>query len=385
MSKQGYYIYESLFKNGKLVYPGVQKKIDSQISQFEAHGYHTEAIVLEETATISQKIKKRLPFFVQSEMWEKAFSRMESPCFIYIRRPLIEAGIVRFTRKVKKHYPECKIILELYTYPYDRDDFLSKTKFLKMLPCYCKELFNRRRLYRSVDRIATYSDHTLIWKIPTINIVNGVDVASIEKTSRTLEPNRKEIHLISVATMQSHHGYDRVLKGLQRYYAKNTEIKNTFVCYNVVGNGAELKKYIKFVEDNGLSNYVKFYGLLSGDSLRNVYNFADVAIGSLGMHRLGLKIGSTLKTREYLARGIPFVYAGEIDVFQNKAIDFALAVPSDESPIDIEKIVEFYQYLSQKYQGNSLSSHIRKFAVENVDISIAFMPIINYIANKEKS
>jgi len=46
-----------------------------------------------------------------------------------------------------------------------------------------------------------------------------------------------------------------------------------------------------------------------------------------------------LKTREYAARGIPFMYS-EIDSdFENKP--YVLKAIPDESPIDIEQIVNF--------------------------------------------
>ncbi|MDD3214465.1 MAG: hypothetical protein PHY64_12365, partial [Eubacteriales bacterium] len=63
-------------------------------------------------------------------------------------------------------------------------------------------------------------------------------------------------------------------------------------------------------------------------------------VGSLGMYRYGLAQGMTLKLREYMARGLPFVTAVDDPALPNDA-DFALRVSNDDSPIDMAAIVAF--------------------------------------------
>ena len=65
-----------------------------------------------------------------------------------------------------------------------------------------------------------------------------------------------------------------------------------------------------------LENNVFFWGAKSGDELKDFVNRADIGIASLGMHRLGLNVASTLKVKEYCAYGLPFIYA-----YTEKAIE----------------------------------------------------------------
>lgn len=372
MSKRGYYIHECMVKDGVSLFPGVGKKIQFQINVFAKHFLISE-ISLPDNGLVT-KICKRIPF-INIKEWNEILHDIHNPNFIYIRKPFIEGGFVCFLRKTKEKYPSCKIILELPTYPYDGELLQKNYKLVFNIPIFIKEKFYRCKLFKYVDVIATYSNNKKIWGIPTINLKNGVDVSTIKLHNKRYKGSiANEINLISVASMQPHHGYDRVIKGLKSYYEDNPQKK---VIYHVVGNGGELENYKRMVKKYNLEQYVIFYGPLYGEKLDKVYDIADIAIGSLGMHRIGLKSGSTLKTREYLAKGIPFIYAGGIDVFEGKDIDFALQVTSNDSAVDIHKVVMFYDNLAKYETG--LTEFIRKFAYEEIDINQVFMPIINYI------
>ncbi|KKX51678.1 hypothetical protein [Sphingobacterium sp. IITKGP-BTPF85] len=70
-----------------------------------------------------------------------------------------------------------------------------------------------------------------------------------------------------------------------------------------------------------------------------MFDLADFAIGSLARHRSGITYIRTLKTREYAARGIPFIYS-EIDTdFEGKP--YVLKATPDETPLDIAQIVDY--------------------------------------------
>lgn len=70
-------------------------------------------------------------------------------------------------------------------------------------------------------------------------------------------------------------------------------------------------------------------------------------------------MGSTLKVREYCARGIPFII-GYKDISLNKGLKFYYEVSNDETLLELNKILEWYKNL------NVESREIRKFAIENL-------------------
>jgi hypothetical protein len=95
------------------------------------------------------------------------------------------------------------------------------------------------------------------------------------------------------------------------------------------------------VKDNNMEEYVILYGKKHGEELDHIFDLCDFGIGSLGRHRVGIDKIKTLKNREYAARGIPFIYSETDNDFEHKP--YVLKAPADETPIDINRIIKFYQ------------------------------------------
>ena len=110
-----------------------------------------------------------------------------------------------------------------------------------------------------------------------------------------------------------------------------------------------------------------------------VYDKCQFAIECLGCHRKGIDRSSSLKSREYLAKGMPFVYSGEIDVFLEDPVDFCLKVPADESPVDIEELVAFADGLYERESEEALIGRIRKYAEGHVGMNVAMKSVIDYV------
>ncbi|MEI3231140.1 MAG: hypothetical protein V8S24_07840 [Gordonibacter pamelaeae] len=64
----------------------------------------------------------------------------------------------------------------------------------------------------------------------------------------------------------------------------------------------------KLVSELKLEDFIVFAGAATGSKLDAFFDDADVAVGSLGLHNRGF-LGLTMKSREYCARGIPFIYS----------------------------------------------------------------------------
>lgn len=69
---------------------------------------------------------------------------------------------------------------------------------------------------------------------------------------------------------------------------------------------------------------------------------------------------STLKAREYAAKGLPFITSLKLDIFENEK--FVLHVPADESNIDVNEIVAFYDELYLNKDAQELARNIREKA-----------------------
>jgi hypothetical protein len=93
------------------------------------------------------------------------------------------------------------------------------------------------------------------------------------------------------------------------------------------------------MEKYQIRDKVIFHGQLFGQALDDVFNQCQFAVGSLARHRSGITNIKTLKNREYATRGIPFIYSEQDTDFDHQP--YVLKAPADESPINIQHIIDF--------------------------------------------
>lgn len=248
-----------------------------------------------------------------------------NPCLIGFFKKLRKAGIHAVT--------------EIPTYPYDHE--FDDAKGFKRVGFILDKTF-RRCLYHYMDALVTFSDAEHIFGQRTIRISNGVDFDSIPLHQLSIISHHlSDLHLIGVAEVHYWHGFDRLIKGLGHYYQQGGQRK---VCFHIVGGIWEGDLYgtrgiQSLIDQYGLNNQVVLHGQLFGSQLDEVFNQCQFAIGSLGRHRNGITVIKTLKNREYATRGIPFIYSEQDSDFDDKP--YILKAPADESPIDIQKIIDF--------------------------------------------
>lgn len=227
-----------------------------------------------------------------------------------------------------------------------------------------------------MDRIITFSEDDEIFGIPTIKTINGLDFKKVPV--RNPEPESNEINLIAVASIEYWHGYDRFLKGLGEYY-KNEGRRN--IKFHIVGDGTPINDYKKIVEELNIKERVIFHGKKYGKELDEIYDKCSLAIACLGGHRKKLYLSSSLKSREYAAKGLPIISSISIDFIPDD-YKYLLFFDSDESPINVDRVVEFYERI---YKDNDsfkeVNKEIRDFAEIKCSISLAMKPVIDFILN----
>ena len=264
-----------------------------------------------------------------------------SPWLISFFRRLREAGVYAVT--------------EIPTYPYDAE---FKSLSLKdRLGLRVDRLF-RRRLYRQMDALVTFSDAEQIFGQRTIRISNGVDLDSIPVHAPTAPWSAAggELRLIGVAEVHPWHAFDRVIAGMGEYYARRRASgacaagqRQPDICFHIVGgvHPAHMERIFKpLIERYHLRQRVVFHGQLFGERLDDVFNQCHFAIGSLGRHRSGITVIKTLKNREYATRGIPFIYSEQDSDFDRQP--YVIKAPADESPVDMRRIISFMDHFTMQ-------------------------------------
>lgn len=285
--------------------------------------------------------------------------------YVYIRYGLMDVYYFKLLKAIKKS--GSKVVVEIPTFPYDKERLEGFAWWL----LYFLDKIYRNKLYKYIDRIATYSEDNKIYNIKTICIHNGIDFESI--SVRKPENSGGEIHLIAVAGLAKWHGYDRLLRGMGEYYRQNGRLK---VYFHIVGDGAVRTEYEKIVEEYQIHQYVIFEGVKRGEELDKIYNICDIGIEGLAAFRKGIFVSSSLKSREYAAKGIPFVTASRSDVFEGQR--YILKVPENESNINIYDIISFYNDVYKNEEIQEVANIIRRQAQERCDIRVTMKPIIDY-------
>lgn len=368
---KGYYICNFDPFESNHVLTGVDKKVISQINVLNSYDLDCGFVCCPYAGSKLRRGLGSLPFVSDGVKWPIA-SELKGSKYLYIRRPLYSSReFIEFLKAYKTVNPNSIILIEIPSFPYD-GEFSSYEMYFALK----KDRKYRRMWKLYADYIVDLSGQKTIFGMPVLPIINGIDLS---KVSPRL-PSRKsdhEINIIFSAFFAPWHGYDLLLRGLSDYYLAGGERKITL---HLVGGGNLIDDISKLINKLNLSPHVILYGALSQVRLNEVFDQCSFAVGSLGLHRRsGDCRDSSLKTREYLAKGIPFMYAGTVDVFEKEPVDFCFQVPSLEKPIDFNSLIRFYDDLYKNESEDSLIRRIRAYAERNVSMDKAMKNVVDAI------
>lgn len=356
---------------------GIIKKVFAQAKAFEScfdvytWGFGENQIIYVHNGKVTvvdqfkNNLERRIKYF-------KALTRFvheKNAAAVYFRYATADFYLLKALRKFKKL--GVLSVIEIPSYPY-KGEFMHG---LKKRMIYLLDSLLRGKLKKYVSRIVIFVENPKsVYGISCINTMNGIDTA--ESTAVQSEPG-DTLNMIAVASMLPHHGFDRMIEGMHRYYSEHSDDEK--IIFHIVGSGPELNVYKQVVEKYKLCDRVIFYGQKTGRELDDVFEKADIAVGSLGLHRIGLTEGSTLKNREYAVRGLPIVYS-TYELFL-KDSPYALELASDDSPANIERILDFWNRMKGV---DKLHDIIRKDAVSRCDMKVTMAPVVEYLQNNIK-
>ncbi len=171
-----------------------------------------------------------------------------------------------------------------------------------------------------------------------------------------------------------------MIKGLEEYYINGGDRD---VNLYIVGEGECSSEYKKISDEAGLTDkHVFFCGICDGKDLDKIYDKCDLAVDCLGAHRKNLFYSSSLKSREYVAKGMPIIAANDFDIENDETKKWFLKLPADETNIDISKIVEYYDgiYPDTSLQGKkNVANNIREAFRPLCEINNTFREVLDYI------
>ncbi len=268
---------------------------------------------------------------------------------VYFRHSPLNVSGYQMIKSIEK---KSKLVVEITSFP----PYTEKAKnvlraFYHMLS---KKWWERSAKYVTLfTGIGEHADEYL--GRPFMNIDNGIDISFIPPRAES-KNNDGKIHILAVASMCEWHGYERIIQGLAEW--KNEKSKEYII--DLVGDEGDgsLEKWKKLAIELGVSEQVVFHGRMTGDALTGMYNMASIGICSLALYKIGFNTGSVLKLREYMARGLPFVYAHD-DPHMSEDMPWCIRISNNEEPVRMDDIDLFVNRIAEI---KDISNQMREYA-----------------------
>ncbi|MBT7189945.1 MAG: glycosyltransferase family 4 protein [Anaerolineae bacterium] len=301
-------------------YSGVGKKIHRHIKTWESLGHEVRLFTHSEDTRDPNLLPGEKFFYPsQSGIAQREFGRIRAakemlgaieryqPDIIYLRYGIYIVSLNRLaaiapiveeinTDDVEQH----KELGFIYS-SYNR---LTRGFFLRSisgLSCVSKELAESSvfKKYRKNTRV----------------IANGISLSGFNSL---VAPNNNIPKILFIGGPgHSWHGVDKIITLAKTF----SDIKLDIIGYDHLPEFTELPKNLTL------------HGYLQTEKYLSIFSKADVAISSLAMHRVSLNEASPLKSREYLACGLPMIYAYKDTDLDKLDVDFLLRIPNTEDNI----------------------------------------------------
>ena len=180
---------------------------------------------------------------------------------------------------------------------------------------------------------------------------DGIDAESMPiRVAPKLEKVFKMVFLKGANSNAEYNGLDRLMNGMKAYKGDYSIELHIY--------GKDLNYEANLADTIGVKDSVFCWPYQSVASLTTLLNQYHIGIGTLAIHRKGLKSTTTIKNREYCKYKIPFIFAHfDIDFLESE-YNFFKQIPSDESSIKLHEIIEWYNHIDMKELSNQFNSII---------------------------
>jgi glycosyltransferase involved in cell wall biosynthesis len=346
---------------------GIVRKCQHFAVALEAHGFEIDTVFFSQKGLVNSEGVKMNPhanqhftkgslrhiylYYFLSDNFLISQTNWLDYNFVIIRHLPLHPNFIRLLKFLKSKHPHLKIILDFPTFPYEaelKQDF--KGRILAFV-----DAFYHEKLIKYVDFALYNGDIQAIFGLPVVKVANGIGVEGLTKNC-TSPPLDNCLKVVFAGNISEWHGIDRALIGLKNNNGHHIHL-------TIIGDGTALPNLKEMVKNLNIEASVAFVPPQNRADLQPFYEKAQLGLGSLALHRIGLTEATPLKHREYCAVGLPFIYTGKDDDFSDK-FEFALQLSADESPLDWGAIVAFYQKLVATKAN--ISTQMRQYAKDNL-------------------
>ena len=356
-----YYCYTS----GGTTSSSVQDKIVSQIQALREAGVDCRGVFF--TAAVEQETRLNeavtlLPVKRSTSKWFRPLDQAAITIrtmdawlaanagdadFVYLRYPGASNALYRMAcrlgpKLISEH--QAKEVIEFREAKGQHPFGLRPSKFLSWLQFQFFPLYNEWRwghpFARRIGAIVTMTHELASYQkakgCKNVAVIpNGIDTTRFPvRNVPAANDHFNLLFLKGTSTLASWNGLDRLINSIDAYHAAKPTGALPFrilICGKFMDGEIPERDYIEHL------------GYLRGTELEAVFNRAHLAVSTLCSFRRGLEESAILKTREYFARGIPFIYAyTDVDFDNSQAVrDNTLHFPNSDEIIDMTAVAAF--------------------------------------------
>ncbi len=318
---------------------GVVKKVESQTSYWKKMGHTVKIIslrsknlesILDDATIISEQNSN-------NNSLQNTIQQIKNYHSLNLLLAEHEPDIIYM--RYLKYYPGMTSVLKKYTYIVEiNSDEVEEAKHGSRAR-YTYNMLTRNFLLGNASGFVFVSKELMKninydkFKKPNVVIGNGYD---FERDISMKKEFNKEVSLIFIGSPgQSWHGIDKIL------FLATSLPEHKF---HIVGPSLEEMEKIAEV----LPSNLKVYGYLSQDEANELVAKCDIGISTLALHRKKMNEASPLKSRQYLAQGLPVIIGYE-DTDLQKEVPFVLNIGNYENNVrdSIDNIRNFIQQAIQ--------------------------------------
>lgn len=328
---------------------GVSQKISMQSKQWIDEGNEVVILSLESLSYFSidkqrltapkvtiKRAKWKIFLHLISSSW-KLRSVLKEVDFdiVYMRYRLYAP----FLKSALKKHPQ---IVEINT------DDVNEYRHSSPLLYWYNKIF-RTLFLRSVDGFVCVSNELcnqfMIYHKPMVVIANGINVdeLSFEPSTSTSRPS-----LVFIGSPnQRWHGVDKIVCMAQKL--------------------SEFDFHIVGLDGTNTDNLF-YHGYLTTDDANTFVRKHDIGISTLSLYEKTMEEASPLKTRQYLAQGLPVIYA-YVDTDFESENTFSLQLPNSQNNVS-EAIEKIRKFVNSVYADETIRAQAREFAKNRLDVTV---------------
>lgn len=364
----------------------LQQKFDGQLNAFKELGYHTLYIGFDKKFFYlidgdEKTIIGKTHFFIPNYFHTVFYTDLYKMAIKVVKEYGVDVAYYRSAPAFKKTYTlakflkknGCKFIFEIPTYKSNfKEEDLSfvRTIFRKYSNIWSNKIKTMPDLYVFMGD----GEFSTLHSCPAIKIENGIapDLVPI----RNPKNEEDKINILALSSMNYWHGYDRLINSLAEYKG-DVDINIHFVGAD---DGGCLSQWEDLVKKHKLENKVIFHGPKYKDELNEMFDLCDIGVNSMAMFRKSFENTSELKTREYIARGLPFVSSVYDVILDGLDKDLYMQITNDETIPSMEEIVSFA--LSVK-KDSSAKERLRNCALETMSWTVIYKNVFKHLKGED--